>query len=119
MAKYLLFIVFVGKITKRLSFFNYFFNHSFFFTHSLSVTISSINTQYISNEPLDQFTYPSKSIIFKCTIENYSPETDLIEWCKNNFCTWGRPLELSDGRLQYKSFAMLLSTDVKVFITIT
>jgi hypothetical protein len=66
---------------------------------------SSIYCQDISKEPIDQYTYQTKSVMFECTIDNYSPETDLIEWCKNNFCTWGRPLELSDGRLQYKSLS--------------
>ena len=61
----------------------------------------TINSQYISNE--HQYVFPTKSIILECTVKNYSPETDVIEWCKNNFCTWGRPIELSDGRLQYKS----------------
>jgi hypothetical protein len=108
MENYSLLVVFFGKITKSLSvFFNYFLNDIFII---ITVMINSINTQYISNEPLDQYTYPAKSIIFQCTIESYSPETDLIEWCKNNFCTWGRPLELSDGRLQYKSLSRYFIT---------
>lgn len=28
-----------------------------------------------------------------------------MEWCKNDFCTWGRSIETNDGRLRFKSLS--------------
>lgn len=39
-----------------------------------------------------------------CKVSGFNPAQDLIEWCKNDFCTWGRLSgTYADEMLQYKS----------------
>ena len=104
------YLLLFGKITNKQIIFIYLLTTLFVVMVIILSLINSINSQFIANDPLDQYTLPSKAIVLKCTIGDYSSDTDLIEWCKNNFCTWGRPLELSDGRLQYKSLSRYFIT---------
>ena len=57
----------------------------------------------ISKGPNDQYVHLNSHVEFECEIEDFNTETDLVEWCKNDFCTWGRAIETFDGRLVYKS----------------
>jgi hypothetical protein len=65
--------------------------------------IKIINCQKIVNGPSDKFVELSKNVMLECQIDDYNNDIDLIEWCKNGFCTWGRVIELENGILQYKS----------------
>ena len=63
-----------------------------------------ISTQQIITIPQDIYAKQHTNVIFECKIAGYDPSQDLIEWCKNDFCTWGRLFEMStQQRLQYKS----------------
>jgi len=64
-----------------------------------------VNCQRITKAPSDKYAITTSTITFECVIENYSPETDSVEWCKNDFCTWGRSRETDDGRLSFKSLS--------------
>ena len=70
----------------------------------LSVIVLSINGLTLIKEPEDQFVRLYTDVVFNCQIDGYNPDNDLIEWCKNDFCTWGRLKgSSSDDKLQYKS----------------
>ena len=60
-------------------------------------------SQKISIGPDNSFVKQNRDVLFNCIIEDYDSKYDAIEWCKNDFCTWGRSVELSDGSLQFKS----------------
>lgn len=62
-----------------------------------------IYCQEIYMQPSDVYTNLLQSVTFTCKISGYSPKSDLVEWCKNSFCTWGTRNDTTDGRLQYKS----------------
>ena len=62
-----------------------------------------VRTQRIIKSPMNKYAHAHTSVLFECQIDGYRSESDLVEWCKNNFCTWGRPTELEDGRLKYMS----------------
>lgn len=61
----------------------------------------SIEAQRIMKNPIDKYAKLNSNVFFECLVDGYNGDTDLVEWCKNNFCTWGRPVELSDGRLKF------------------
>ncbi|CAF0719304.1 unnamed protein product [Brachionus calyciflorus] len=77
---------------------------SLYFLISLAL-LNIVNSLEIVNYPSDQFVNLYENAIFKCKIKDYKKENDIIEWCKNDFCTWGRLIELPDGRLKYKSLS--------------
>jgi hypothetical protein len=72
--------------------------------------INIINCQKIVNGPSDKYVELNKNVILECRIDDFKDDVDLVEWCKNDFCTWGRVIELENGILQYKSLT-------KYFIT--
>lgn len=60
----------------------------------------------ITKQPSDKFALPGSSILFECQIDDYQADTDLIEWCKNDFCTWGRAMmDTVYSNSKYSSFA--------------
>jgi len=63
------------------------------------------NGQQILINPQNQFARLHNDVIFECKVSGYNPAEDLIEWCKNDFCTWGRLIgnKTIDEPLQYKS----------------
>jgi hypothetical protein len=63
------------------------------------------NALQIVKNPIDQFVLLNSRIMFDCEVDGYDPTTDQVEWCKNDFCTWGRAVEDADGRLRYKSLS--------------
>jgi len=71
----------------------------------LSKIVSVVLTQQIvTTNQENVYVKPHSNIIFDCNINGYDPDQDLIEWCKNDFCTWGRLFERkNENRLQYKS----------------
>ena len=63
-----------------------------------------VTSQQIVTMQKDIYAKPHTNVIFECKIAGYDPSQDVIEWCKNEFCTWGRLFEMtSQQRLQYKS----------------
>lgn len=67
------------------------------------ILIKNIITLEIQENPSDQFANLNGNVLFKCLIKDYNEENDYVEWCKNDFCTWGRTVRVSDDQLRYKS----------------
>ncbi|RNA37103.1 irregular chiasm C-roughest isoform X1 [Brachionus plicatilis] len=67
------------------------------------VLIKFVISLEIQSNPDDQYTNLNGNVIFPCLIKDYKEGIDYVEWCKNDFCTWGRTIRISDGRLRYKS----------------
>lgn len=63
--------------------------------------ISLILGLKIVKNPLDKFVKLNENAIIECRIDDYNEEWDTVEWCKNDFCTLGRTIEQSDGRLRF------------------
>lgn len=64
----------------------------------------SISGLVLVKEPADHFIRAQTDVLFNCKVDGFNPDNDLIEWCKNDFCTWGRLKgDASSERLQYKS----------------
>lgn len=78
------------------------------FLHYLTILLivfhSSISLKIV-RQPHDKYSTIDSTIVLNCIVQDYSPETDFIEWCKNGFCTWGRTIEISENRLQFKSLS--------------
>ncbi len=60
--------------------------------------------QFIEKNPISRYAPINSNVQFECKISEYDATVDLIEWCRNDFCTFGRLLgNDNDQRLQYKS----------------
>ncbi len=72
--------------------------------------------QQIITNTKDVFIKPNTNVLMECKIIDYDPNQDLIEWCKNDFCTWGRLFEVtSQQRLQYKSLPKYFITGNRTY----
>jgi hypothetical protein len=60
-------------------------------------------TLRIAQSPVDKYVKLNENKMFECHVEDYQEQVDIVEWCKNDFCTWGRAIEMNDGRLRFKS----------------
>jgi hypothetical protein len=71
----------------------------------LTFFICCTQTLSVLKGPSDKYVDFNSSIEFECYLNtsDYNPNTDQIEWCKNDFCTWGRLVEMFNGNLKYKS----------------
>ena len=69
----------------------------------IALLIGAYKSHRIINGPTDKYLNRYDSVVFECLIENYNPSQDFVEWCKNDFCTWGRHQMKSDTKLQFKS----------------
>jgi hypothetical protein len=59
--------------------------------------------QMILQNPTDKYIDLHANVIFECRISDYNASLDLIQWCHDDFCTFGRLLGGPyDKRLQYK-----------------
>lgn len=64
---------------------------------------SKITPSSSSSNTNTKFVKANDNVVLECRVEAYNEEWDKVEWCKNEFCTWGRAVELRDGRLKYNS----------------
>ncbi len=89
-----------------ISTYNYLFIiSSNFFLFFLIVLILLSYGQQIEKNPRNQYVRLFSDVIFECKVSGFNPVEDRIEWCKNDFCTWGRLSgnKNTDEHLQYKS----------------
>lgn len=77
------------------------------YTFLFFVLINFVVSLEIQRNPNDQFTKLNGNALFTCLVKNFNETTDYVEWCKNNFCTWGRTIRISEDRLRYKSLKRL------------
>ena len=73
---------------------------------NITFSISSFaSALHIVKSPTDQYVALHANAEFDCSLDMsaYNPDTDLVEWCKNDFCTWGRAVQMPDNKLKYKS----------------
>lgn len=54
---------------------------------------------------MDKYAKLNERVLFSCIVEGFQADKDIVEWCKNDFCTWGRSIEMPDGRLKFKSLS--------------
>jgi hypothetical protein len=60
-------------------------------------------SQSIIKEPSDTFVKLGQDVKLYCHVMNYDKSIDRIEWCKNNFCSLGRLIELPNGNFKFNS----------------
>lgn len=59
--------------------------------------------QNITISPKDTFVKLNDNVILNCLVEGYDSNTHVVEWCKNDFCTWGRLVELDSQNYYFKN----------------
>jgi hypothetical protein len=59
--------------------------------------------QRIAESPNDTFVNLNGNVLLNCIVDNYNSDEHFVEWCKNDFCTWGRIVELDIKNYYFKS----------------
>ena len=61
------------------------------------------NCQNIATSPTDKFVKLNENVTLNCFIEGFNSKEHLVEWCKNEFCTWGRLVEIDNKNFYFKN----------------
>jgi hypothetical protein len=46
------------------------------------------NALQFDKEPNGSYVRLNTNILLECKIDDFQVDTDIVEWCKNDFCTW-------------------------------
>ena len=59
--------------------------------------------QRIEKSPTDTFVKLNGNVILNCLVDDFNSDEHFVEWCKNDFCTLGRLVELDIKNYYFKS----------------